>query len=160
MIYPCGTRQGVDTVGTGLEAYHVLATFWLMSRGSEKTFRPASSANFTYWVGVQRGGSSIPSASRQSNERQILQGSWYRTFNRLDVGLELRSRQILPLEPVRDHQFPLRSQQLGSISEEKLLIWQVAHRLRYPHAIKHALQREILAQLLSVQLHEAYGSMA
>lgn len=80
------------------------------------------------------------------------------TFNWLDISLQLSSCQIFCLEPICDHQFSIWTQQYGCVLEEELLIWQVAHRLRYPHAIEATLRSEILAHLLGIKLNEACRS--
>jgi len=137
-------------------AYHVLDTFLLISNGFEKTPSPACFAYWTYSVGVHSGGSSMPSSNIISMLTLGDRGAL--TFNRLDICLHLRTRQPLRLEPICNDQFSPWVQQSRGVPEEELLIRQMTHRLRDPHAIKsHRVGRsaEVVSHFLGVLFHVA-----
>lgn len=82
-------------------------------------------------------------------------------LDRNDIILELLLRQVLPLEPIRQHQFPTGSQELVGILKEESLVGEMRERLRDPDDVecaKFILRPEKVAHFFSVERNEFHRS--
>ena len=95
--------------------------------------------------------------------RQIHRDGYIQTFNWRDIRLELLLGQVLRLKPISHDQLSAGIQQLGSILEEKLLVWKMAHSFRDPHTVKLCNIRfgaEEVSHFLGIELDEADRAVA
>jgi hypothetical protein len=80
------------------------------------------------------------------------------TFNGGDVRLGLLLGQGVRLEPISHDQLSTRIQELCSVLEEKLFVWEMAHGFRDPHTIEPRniwLRVEEVSHFLCIKLDEA-----
>lgn len=106
---------------------------------------------------MSRGGRSIPSAFNVSRQHALLcsPSTSAHTLDRLDVVCEGLVVQVLRSEPVRQHKLASRLQHRVGISEEQVLVREMAQRFAYPDNVKAALLAcEVVGHLLGVELEE------